>query len=436
MAYDPNFDNKSDETKGESPYWCWTLHNTNNVGPDEPRVYERSYPDRLSTYANLGGRGKSELKVLYTVAQEEMCPTSGVVHLQGYVEFDRRVKMSTLKNIFSKRIHWEKRRGNSQQARDYCSKEDTRVPDGLRWELGNRSITTGPGQRTDLLELEKDIKAGKKRKELAESHGVAFMKYHKGIEALADALDLSLEEKQPTYITRTNYILFGASGSGKSTWAEWMMDGDSVYRPQKNNSSMYSFETYKGEKWLFFDDFEPKYISNGTLKEIMDNRRCTLPGRGSNSSKIGRHTGVIITSNIAPDEWYDKATDNYKVNWQALQRRCKVIWECGSLESGDPTEDWTSLGGQKSEGPNAEYPKGYKLKSPLPDLIEWAKTKQAEEEAAAATAVSASSSAGPQSSSAAAAASASADSLDASVEYSDLPQASQSQGTQDDPITL
>lgn len=421
---------QAEDMKGESPYWCWTLWSNGPVGPDQPRVYERSYPDQLSTYSSFGGRGKTEVKVLYTHAQEEMAPTTGNVHLQGYVEFDRRVKKTTLLKIFSNRISWELRRGTAAQADDYCGKEDSRVPGGLTWKLGQRSQIKGPGQRSDLEAVAQAIKSGKKRKEIAEEHTSTFMKYFKGIEAAAEALEMDLEEKLPTYINRTNYIFFGVSGSGKSTMAEQIMDGDTVYRPQKNNASVYSFENYRGQKWIFFDDFEPTMLNKGTLKDMMDNRKCTLPGRGSNSGKIGKHTGVIITSNIDPEEWYDKADATYKVHWDAIRRRSFQIWQCGSLTNGDPTEDWMSMGGS-----DKDHPAGYVLKSPLEDLIEWAKNKQAEEEAAALDA-SARISTGPPNSSVAAAASANADSLDASREYSELSQASWSQGSQEDPIDL
>lgn len=396
---------------GESAYWCWTYHSSNKATVDQERLYYSFYPEKLATYSNFGGRGKTELKVLYTVAQEEQCPTTGRVHLQGYVEFNRRVKRTTLSNIFNPAIHWEKRRGNSEQARDYCSKEDTRVPGGRHWELGERSKVTGSGQRSDLDSLAADMKQGMKRKAIADKHSAAFIKYSRGIEEFANAMDLDLEEKCPTYTDRLVYIFYGPSGSGKSTAAEHKMDGDSVYRPQKNNSSVLSFETYRGEKWIFLDDFEPTMINKGTLKEICDNRKCILPGRGSNSGRVGRHKGVIITSNIDPEEWYDKPDAKYKVHFDALARRSQAVWRCGDLENGEPTADWVFIRGLQED-----FKPGEVVASPLPQLIEWARNKQQMEEHDAIVDALASNSTGHPNRSAAAAASSSASSPTAAVD--------------------
>lgn len=359
----------NDVAQRESMYWVGTHHATDN----EQGLYEEPYPCECKEYKTQRG----SLRVTYTHGQEECGGNTAGFHLQFYVEFEKKVKLTTLKNVFSKRIHWEIRKGTSEQADDYCGKDDTRVADGISWKHGTRSAVK-QGQRTDLDSVVTALKQGMKRKAIAENFGVAYIKFHKGIEAMAQALDISLEEKQPTYIDRTCMIFFGAPGSGKSTAAMRMMDGDTFYQPQKSNGSVLSFESYTGQHWIFLDDFEPSQLSRGTLKEIMDNRACQLPGRGSNSSKAGRHKGVIITSQEDPETWYDKADAVSKIHWEAIRRRCKTVWKCGETDPIDPTADWMSLGGK-----DPEWPAGKLLESPLEELTAWAIKKQADELAAA-----------------------------------------------------
>jgi len=71
--------------------------------------------------------------------QREEGGDSGYVHWQAYVEFKKPVKGVTCRLIFAHRgdrgqlrqlergdVHWERRRGSREQARDYCQKPDSR----------------------------------------------------------------------------------------------------------------------------------------------------------------------------------------------------------------------------------------------------------------------------------------------------------------------
>lgn len=330
----------------ESQYWCWTLFSTN--GTHENRVYEREYPDELKAYATQRGN----VTVTYTRAQEECCSSSGRFHLQGYVEFKERVKFSTLKNTFSKRIRWGKRRGNAQQADDYCNKEETQVPGGLMWCKGNISKIKGPGERTDLTEIYSELKSGKKRKHLAENHFGTYVKYHRGIEAAAAALDIDLDENCSRFIDRECYIIYGTPGSGKSLMANLLIQNESFYIPEQNAQGRLSFESYKNEKWILLDDFDPKSIDMAVLKRMMDKGKVRLPGR--NTSRIGHHIGVVITTNHDPETWTEGPMQD--TEWKAISRRCRVVWH-----SGIPT--WTVLAGTSQE-----YKVGQKL---TVDLQEW-----------------------------------------------------------------
>ena len=66
------------------------------------------------------------LDARYIVFQEEVAPTTGTPHLQGYIEFNKPVRMSHIHNVLHD-ASLQPAHGTPQQCKDYCTKEDTRV---------------------------------------------------------------------------------------------------------------------------------------------------------------------------------------------------------------------------------------------------------------------------------------------------------------------
>lgn len=90
--------------------------------------------------------------IKYCVFQKEKCPDTGRMHFQGYVELTKPMRIGAVQELLNiKNAHLEKRRGNRDQARDYCMKEESRVEGP--WEIGE--FGKGQGKRTDLIELKK-----------------------------------------------------------------------------------------------------------------------------------------------------------------------------------------------------------------------------------------------------------------------------------------
>lgn len=109
---------------------------------------------------------------------------SGTLHYQGYVEYNRPVRVSSIQAIWPG-VHVERRLGSRDQARDYSRKEDTRVEGP--WERGAWS-DGGQGHRTDISHAVSTLVAhGVKR--VAKDHPEAFVKYHRGFRALAAELE-------------------------------------------------------------------------------------------------------------------------------------------------------------------------------------------------------------------------------------------------------
>lgn len=66
------------------------------------------------------------LKANYILGRE-CCPTTGKVHIQGYVEFLSKIRPLENKDLKNLNIHWEKCKGNRQDNIVYCSKENNYI---------------------------------------------------------------------------------------------------------------------------------------------------------------------------------------------------------------------------------------------------------------------------------------------------------------------
>jgi len=86
-----------------SKLWCFTLNN----------YTDKEYTELIDFFGS---------KHTYYVGKE--VGAEGTPHLQGFVKFQFKCRpLETKDERLSKRIHWEKCKGNEQQNIDYCSKE-------------------------------------------------------------------------------------------------------------------------------------------------------------------------------------------------------------------------------------------------------------------------------------------------------------------------
>jgi len=92
----------------ESPQvarWVLTYNNFENELPFEDVI------PRIASVAD----------VKRAVVGREISPTTGVVHLQGYLEFTRSKRLAFVRRIFNDG-HWDRARGTALQNYNYCTK--------------------------------------------------------------------------------------------------------------------------------------------------------------------------------------------------------------------------------------------------------------------------------------------------------------------------
>lgn len=239
----------------------------------------------------------------------EVCPDTGAVHLQGYIQFKSAVRLPQAKRLMdSPDVHLEPRRGTIDEAIAYTSKVDTSIP-GTHVEYGDRPL--GKGVNPDFTEVVESLVSGSSIRAVGVEWPLVYVRHHRGLAALHGIL----HPAAPRPTVRV-FVLHGPTGSGKSRcvqrcypWAYWW--------PIPQNSGAYA-AGYTGERVCVFDDFHG-WVPFHLLLRICDRYPLTVNTQGSST---GFHASLIVfTTNRHPREWYDRT----KIHYPALERRMHVI---------------------------------------------------------------------------------------------------------------
>lgn len=261
----------SQKGQSYSKYWMFTINNPHVV--DSPA----QWPD-----------------LAYCVWQKEK-GVQGTVHLQGYVVFTGNKRMTWLKNHCDKTAHWETRKGNHQQAKAYCTKEDSRV-DGP-WECGQEDESWGSaGKRNDLLELKRKLDDGATEGQVASDAELfpTWAKYWKCIPRYR-----TLTGKQRDWPVFTQ-VIWGAPGIGKTRKARDLAGPTAFWLSRPAGQTVW-WDGYIGQETVVIDEFYG-WISLDLMCRLLDRYPLNVETKGGSTPFTAKK--VIITSNVAPAEWY------------------------------------------------------------------------------------------------------------------------------------
>ncbi|XP_019638159.1 PREDICTED: uncharacterized protein LOC109480408 [Branchiostoma belcheri] len=226
------------------------------------------------------------------VVGAEVSPTTGTPHLQGYVNFSRKVRTPQVKGHLGDRCHVEKAVGNDHDNERYCSKD------------GNVVVRMGhpirQGQRNDLMaatnflqENDGDLSA------LAQEMPETFVRHHRGLEAY-----VSYARLQPArdFLTRC-FVFVGPPGCGKSRLVREYLPDDTTtyYKPEGG-----WFDGYMGQSDVVLNDFHGD-IPRPTFLNMVDRYPLRVPIKGGFVNFAARR--VWITTNIFPNHWYTNDHD-------------------------------------------------------------------------------------------------------------------------------
>jgi len=275
---------------------------TAETAPKE-KPYNRKFRRVLFTLNNPGDFRPvfDDSKMAYMVWQVEK-GKEGTEHIQGYIRFKGKPRGSAIdKMLGNKHPHLEECRGNEQQCKDYCTKEDTRVSVGE--EHGTFNPDAGKqGHRSDIDAIASACKEGKPLREIAAANPSDWIRYHQGITSLHEML----APKPPASRDVEVMVLWGPTGVGKTHRVLNNADLESAGGIFKVKPGRDPWGQYRGEKAVFFDEFNWEKWTVYEMNEFLDKWRCPLDCRYHN--KFAEWTRVIICANSNPMTWWPNAS--------------------------------------------------------------------------------------------------------------------------------
>jgi len=237
-------------------------------------------------------------KFTYIVFQEEIAPTTGTPHLQGYCEMRTRTRMTTLNRLNDTmlRTSWGECAGNGEHNKAYCTKTASRKPGTEPYEYGVIRGNTGQGNRSDLKDVVELIQGGCSRKEMMTECGTQYLKYHGGMDKMQGAFT------SPRAGAPKLTIYFGETGRGKS-WMANYLNPDAYWVPEPTGGRWW-WPGYDGQKTIIIDEFESQYCKFTRLDKLLDHNPFVVEEKGRSMQLEA--TKIIITTNTPPQEWYRK----------------------------------------------------------------------------------------------------------------------------------
>lgn len=223
----------------------------------------------------------------YGIAGEEVAPSTGTPHIQGFANLVRPMRFTTIKGHLDNSIHIEKANGTDAQNQEYCKKAGTWFEEGTPIKRG---------QRTDLESVVSAIQNGANTHTIASAHPNAFIRYFRGIQELIR----QLHPIPPRDFKTWTYYYWGPPGTGKSKRAleeARSINPDSIYYKPRG----LWWDGYKQQECVIVDDFYG-WIKYDELLKITDRYPYKVQIKGGFEEFTSKR--IWFTSNVDTDKLY------------------------------------------------------------------------------------------------------------------------------------
>ncbi len=236
----------------------------------------------------------------------EVCPTTGRKHRQGWLQLTKHTVFNTVKKLFGGKTSLFPCKGTEEQNDKYCRKDN---------DFQSYGEFTTQGERTDLRHIGTMIlKDGTTLPEIAELYPGDYIRYHRGFGKMRE---IRVKMDTSTYRSLNVQVLSGETGSGKTRRAVesggYLIHGD----------DMDWWDGYEQEETLIIDEYSNQ-LKITKLLGILDGYQLRLAIKGGFT--YANWTNVIITTNL--DTLHEQARPCHQA---ALARRI-TTWEWMEIE--------------------------------------------------------------------------------------------------------
>lgn len=279
-----------------------------------------SCPSHYQEYQKVWNTiGTQDNHLLYIVGQLERCPTTGRLHVQGYVEYDKMTTLRQAKAHLGQDVHLEKRAGSQADAIRYCTKSETREAEPFSY--GEKAQQ---GKRNDLKNAAKKIEEGVSVEDIIKADG-NMLRYIKHLKEYKTLLDKPRDMNEGINVE----VIVGEPGVGKTRYV-YEKEKDLFVMPESNGNTIW-FDGYRGQEAVLFDDFYGG-IKYSSILRLLDRYPLQVPVKGGFVQWKPKR--VYITSNQQPEKWY-----NIK-DIRALKRRISKVFNFEERGNTSPLLIW------------------------------------------------------------------------------------------------
>jgi len=244
----------------------------------------RSWCFTINNYTDSDWFGVKQLfkRAKFGIGGEEICPTTGTPHIQGYVSLDSPMSMKIMKQYLP-RANLRVANGSDKDNLVYCSKDATNI-----YQIGEPS--EGQGKRNDIHELVLKIKNKEiTMEEVMFDYPELYVRYSRSIEKYFNIM-LKPRDQPPKVFWR-----WGLAGTGKTRYCIEKHPDHYI----KDNTPWW--DGYTQQEAIIIDDFD-NTIPYRTLLRMID--RYQYPAQVKGSYVQVNSPYIYITCEFSPYRYW------------------------------------------------------------------------------------------------------------------------------------
>ena len=250
----------------------------------------------LNNYDEKDIQGLKQLEdVQYIIFGKEIAPTTGTPHLQGYIQFSKKVTFNVIRKLFKWNIRIAD--GDARSNTKYCEKDK---------DVYTRGTPKSQGKRNDIKRVIQEVKDGHNMRHIMED--CSNFQAIRVAEKCLQYFEPPRNKDEPTWV----YWFFGPAGAGKTRIAHAIL-GEDHYAKEPGKF----WNNYDGEVNVRIDDFRKDEYSFSNLLRILDRYKMIVETKGG--ARQLRAKLIVITSDKAP--WEIWSGNDLK---QVIRRLCTV----------------------------------------------------------------------------------------------------------------